>query len=552
MPKVNKYTAGKLASERVGVPSLDQSGAIIGDAVARVASKAVSLIDQSLAKQRALLDRAELTKQKSQFDSDMAVAATEIKSEYIAEPDEGAKQLAIKRKELFNLHKEAIKDPEVKIQFDGLGSESLFKGQALDQIWAFQENNKIIQKTHFDRITQDVTFAGQTDNLDEVVEKGFLLDKDREAFYQAWGGVLEGSQVIDAGQESMVKAYFYGQLSKGNAFKVLKEIEDGRFGPTEDEDGKVVTNGLISPVELKALKTAARTMATAGKDDAAALTLVNVVQENFKIDEALAEPISATEEKINSLSYTIARKQKSVDAGEANQEEVEVLKQQLGMYENIRSAQLSRNNMYIIPDEEVQADLTARYFGLFKHARLKEGIKATLEDVFKFQQDMVKNRDKLDPTFFKKYLALSESAFQADIQNLAPSSDFQTKKKFWSDGLKPKNANQLSSSQKLRDVFTQVIEEHDPAQGNKDLYETMQIFYADLGERLDFQNEEDLAAIPQAELGRMIQDARNKMQLRKIGLPTYLGEEDIVYRGGGSYRIKKFDKDGMPLLEVVE
>ena len=546
MPKVNTYTAGRLASEQVGVPSLDQSGTIISDAVASVASKAVNLIDQSLTKQRSLLERAQLNKTVSQFDSDMAVAATDIKQQFLSAPDEGVKQLEVKRKELFSQYKDSITNPDVKIQFDSFGSESLFKGQALDQIWAFQENNKIIQKTHFDRLTQDAAFAGQTDDIEEVFQKAFLLDKDREDFYQAWGGVLEGSKVIDAGQESMIKSYFYGQLSKGKAFKVLKEIEDGRFGPT---DGG---NGLVNPQDLKTMKATALKMAKAGKDDAAALTLVRTVQENFKIDEALEEPISATEEKINALSFDISRRQKAVDAGEVNQEEVDVLKSQLDMYKNIRSAQLSRNDMYIIPDENVQADLSARYFSLFKKGKLQEGIKATLEDVFKFQQDMVKNRDKLDPAFFKKYLALSESAFQSDIQGFAKSDDFQTKKKFWSDGLKPKNANQLSSSQKLRDVFTQVIEEHDPAQGNKDLYETMQIFYADLGERLDFQNEEDLAAIPQAELGRMVQDARNKMQLRKIGLPTYLGEEDIIYRGGGSYRIKKFDKDGMPLLEVAE
>jgi hypothetical protein len=544
MPRIPTYTAGKLASEQVGVPSADQSGVIVGQAVTGLANKAATLIEESLSKQRTLLQNAELTKKVSQLDSDMAVSAAEIRQQYLSNPDEGVKQLRIKRQELLDQYKSDITDPDVKLRFDAAGTESLVKGGALDQIWAFQENNKIIQKTHFDRLSSDAAFAGQTDNLDEVLEKAFLLDQDRENFYQAWGGVLEGSKVIDAGQESIIKSYFYNQLTKGNAFKVLKEIDSGRFGPKEG------SNGLIAPEKLKELRSTAVQMATAGKEDSAALALVQNVQTNFKIDEALQEPLSATEEKINSLSFLIGQRQELADKGEVSPDEINVLKQQLSLLENIRGAQLSRSNMYITPDPDVEADMTARFFGLFPKGNTKKAFKATMQDVFQFQQDLVKNREKMDPKTFEKLSKLSEAAFQSEIQGFIKGSKFQTKASWFGMGpLESVDKNRLSPSKKIQNVLSGLISNHDPKEGNKQLYETMRYFLDDLSERIDLTNPTDLSALPQADLDLLATTAKRKAKLSQMGLPIYLQNKDTIYRAGSAYNIVGFDPDGMPLVE---
>jgi hypothetical protein len=484
-----------------------------------------------------------LAKSVSQFDSDMAIAADGLKKQFISSPDEGLKQIQAKRQDLFEQYKSQITDPDVKIQFDANGQHFLNQARVLDSVWAFNANNSRIQKTHFDRLTQDADFAGQTDNFDEVLQKAQLLDRDREGFYQAWGGVLEGGKVIDAGQESMIKSYFYGQLSKGNAFKVLKEIEDGRLGPLEGD------NGIISPMKLKEMKGVALRMATAGKEDAAALALVQAVQTNFNIDEALAGPISATEEKINSLSFEIAKKKKLETEGQVSPDEIKTLESQQKLLENIRNAQISRSEMYVTPDPEVNADMTSRFSNLFQKKNVNKPFKGTLEEVFKFQQDLVENRDRIDPALFKKFSLLTEKAFQSEIQGFVKGSKLQTKASWFGLGpLEAVDKGRLSSSKKLQNVFSGIIAKHKPEEGNKDLFETMKIFFDDLDEAVDIKDAPSLEAMSQDQLNQLVEGAKRKMQLQKMGLPVHLGVKDVIYRGGSFYFIVGYAPDGMPLV----
>ena len=542
MPRIPVHTAGNLASARTGVPARDQSGEIIAGAFTNLATKAANVIEESLTKQQALLKKAELSKKVSQFDSDMMVSSAEIRQQYLSDPDEGVKQLQIRRQELFGQYKEGIDDQEVKLAFDAFGTETMVKGQAFDQIWAFGENNKIIQQTHFDRMASDSTFAGQTDSLDEVIQKAALLDADREDFYQAWGGVREGTKVIDAGQESMVKSYFYGQLSKGNAFKVLKEIEDQRFGPM---DG---TNGLIDVQELKTMKAQATSAATAGKADAAAFALVDSVQTNFDIDKALAQPISATEEQINTLSFSIAQKKELEALGQVDPAEIKTLESQQKLLEKVRAAQLSRNEMYIIPDPVVDAEMGARFLGLFKKGKGLKPFKATLEEVFQFQQDLLDNRNRITPSAFKKLNLMTEGAFQGEINGFMKGSKLKTEEKFFGKELKPTEPKRLSTSKKMQNVFSDIIAKHDPEAGNAELFEQLQFFYDDLSEVLDLDDGPSLEAVSQETLNDIATNAQRKVQFRKLGLPVYTRQKDVIYRGGAPYIITGFATDGVPMV----
>lgn len=546
MARIPTYTAQNLASERVGVPQQDQSGVIIANSITGLASKAANVIGEVVERQNTLLRRAEISKKISQFDSDMLIASTEIRQKHMTTPDEGIKELNTRRQEIFDTYKEGITDPELKMTFDAAGSETLFKGKALDQVWAFGQKNQLIQKDHFDRIAGDVAFAGQTDNFAEVIEKASALDRDREDFYGAWGSIGEGEKVIQQGQESLVKSYFYGQLDKGNAFKVLKEIEAGQLGPTEG------TNGLIEPMQLKGLKNIAMKMATLGKDDAAAFALVDAVQSNFDIDNALRQPISQTEENINSLSFLIGQKKELAAVGEVNEEEIKTLEQQQVMLEKVRAAQMSRNDMYIVPDAEIDAEMTSRFFGLFPKGNTRKPFKAKLDEVFKFQQDLMDNRDRMTPANFKKLNLMAQKSFNDEIEGFKKSK-LRTQKSW--GGLGPMEAadkNKLSQSKKLQNIFSDLIKTHDPAAGNKDLFETMQMFYDDLDEVLDLNDAPAFEAMNQQSLDVLMTGAKRKMQLKKMGLPIYLGEKNVIYHDGVPHEIKGFYPDGMPDVEPLE
>ncbi len=546
MPKVSTYYAQNLASEHVGVPQQDRSGVIVAEAVTGLASRAANVLGEMVEKQNTMLKRAELSKTVSQYDSEVMLASTEIRQKHMTTPDEGVKELSARRQEIFNTYKDSITDQDVKLAFDAQGSETLYKGQALDQVWAFGQKNQMIQKTHLDRMAQDAAFAGQTDDLNQVLAKAFKLDEDRDIVYGAWGGVAEGENVINQGQESMVKSYFYGQLDQGNAFKVLKEIEDGRLGPTEGN------NGLIDSATLRTLKNTATKMATIGKDDAAAFALVESVQANFDIDKALQEPISQTEEKINTLSFLIGQKKELAARGEVSPEEIKTLETQQTMLEKVRAAQESRNDMYIVPDPNVDAEMTSRFFALFPKGNTRKPFKGTLEQVFQYQQDLMDNRSQMEPNNFKKLNQMISKSFQDEI-NGYKKSKFKTQKSWM--GLGPEEAvdkKKLSQSKKLQNVFSDLIAKHDTTLGNKNLFEAMQIFYDDLDEVVDLDDAVGFEAMSQAQLDTLMTGAQRKMQLKRMGLPMYLEAKNVVYRGGIPHEIVGWDSDGMPLVETKQ
>ena len=543
MPKVPTYIAGNLASEQVGVPQQDQSGVIVANAVTGLASRAANIIGDAVEKQNNMLRRAELSKKVSQYDSEVMLASTEIRQKNITTPDEGVKELEERRQEIFNTYKEGITDPDVKLAFDAQGSETLYKGMALDRIWAFGQKNQMIQKTHFDRLAEDAAFSGQTDDLNQVLAKASLLDQNREDFYAAWGSIADGEKVIHQGQESMVKSYFYGQLDKGNAFKVLKEIEDGRLGPTEGN------NGLIDSADLRTLKNTATKMAMIGKDDAASYALVESVQTNFDIDKALQQPISQTEEQINTMSFLIGQKKELAARGEVSEEEIKTLETQQTMLEKVRAAQQSRNDMYIVPDPNVDAEMTSRFFALFPKGNTRKPFKGTLEQVFQFQQDLMDNRQQMEPNNFKKLNQMISKSFQDEI-NGYKKSKFKTQKSWM--GLGPQEVpdkTKLSQSKKLQNTFSEMVAKHDPTLGNKDLFETMKIFYDDLDEIVSLDDAPAFEAMSQTQLDTLMTGAQRKMQLKRMGLPVYLGEKNVIYKAGVPYSIVGWDNDGMPLVE---
>jgi hypothetical protein len=205
--------------------------------------------------------------------------------------------------------------------------------------------------------------------------------------------------------------------------------------------------------------------------------------------------------------------------------------------------------MYVTPDPEVNADMTSRFLNLFQKKNVNKPFKGTLEEVFKFQQDLVENRDRIDPALFKKFSLLTEKAFQSEIQGFVKGSKLQTKASWFGLGpLEAVDKGRLSSSKKLQNVFSGIIAKHKPEEGNKDLFETMKIFFDDLDEAVDIKDAPSLEAMSQDQLNQLVEGAKRKMQLQKMGLPVHLGVKDVIYRGGSFYFIVGYAPDGMPLV----
>jgi hypothetical protein len=549
MPRIPTYQAGKLASERTGVGSADTSGVQIAESFTKMAGLVYNAAEDIVTKQKALLKQAELTKLSSQYDSELAILAAEIRRNSLSSPDEANRQLQEKQVELSSLYKEKITDQDVKIRFDAVSTQSNFQEQTRTKLWSLQENSKLIQKTHLDRISADISHASQTDSLDDVLNKAWRLDSDRESFHQAWGGVAEGSNAIDRGQEAMVKAYFYNQLSKGNAYKVLKEIQDGRLGPTEYnwKDGeKQQSNGFLPPEDLVKMKADAQAALMKGRDDAAAITLMSVVNENFNIDEDLRAPLSTTEEKINGLTFEIAKQKERVKDNQVAPEQVATLERQQKYLETIRDQQLNLVESKIVANPEVEADMGAKLAGLFKK---KPGagvaFKGKLDEIYQFQQDLVANRAQIDPKNFNKWNALVKTAFQSEIDGNVKGSKLQTQKSWFGIGkLEAKDKQSLSSSVSVQNALSDFIGRQKGDTNNAFIYESMMFFLDELDERNALQDPSVLQLMNQETKHQLMDKASNKAALKAQDLPLYMNVNDtVVDKRGQRHRITGF-KDG--------
>lgn len=548
MVKIPTYTAGDLPSARTPVPEPDNSGVQLGKDIASFSANVFDVF----AKQKELLSQAELSKNISEYDANQYVKANEIRQRNVTNPEQAVKELQAYQAESLNQFKGRITDPDTKVRFDAVAFDSNQKELAKTQLWAVGENSKLIQQTYIDTINQNAHALNDTTDIEQLFEKSHLIgDQDpkklalKENIYRAWGGVTEGDKVIRSSNMANFQAYFLGQLSRGNGFAAIEQLKDPRIAKMNIDSQKV------RQMEAWAVK-----VADADKSNRAALTLAEMVQGNGALyDGVMKGEISLTEiaEKSNALSFQIANKMVEVQEGKATPEELKTLQGQQRVLELLQDARMTRDRGRVVADPAVSASMQTQFNSLFAlNKKKKPSIVGGLDEVFQFQQDLLANRNQIEPAEFDRMMRFAEVAFQDEIQGVIKNSKLSVGKSWFGMGPQTdiKDPKALSGNGKLRTVMADVVSKTTPRYGQEFAYETLRFFMDDLEEKGDLKDPMVLGSLSRSALQDIMKGAQAKAQLKKLGLPVHLKVKDAVVVNGASFDITSFDEDGMPVVSI--
>ncbi len=534
MAKIPLYEAGKLASSRTNVLPADTTGQELGQAAAQLGQDIYGVQEQ----QKDILRRAEIVKTASKLNSELATLSLETRRANVETPDEASKQLKEKAYGLVNQYKETLSDPEAKIQFDALGTQSSYEAITQTNMWAFQENNKKIQKNLAERIQTDAYAAAASDDLGFVLGQVDKLGspEDRRLYYDGWQGMAEGDKVVKTGQRSILNAYFTNQISKGNSFRVLKELDEKQIS-----EGSAISM-ILGPDEVQKFRSMAKTMLLKGQKDDATLALISSGSKNFDVEKDVSRPVAGTIEEITGLSFDISRQKMLVEEGMSSPELVTSLQVRLRHLEKVREFQMA-DTTNITPNEEVEGAVAGKFNALFKwKGSSRKGLKATLEDIHDFQNFLDDSRMQLDPKTYEKFNALTKASFQTEIEG-SKKSLFGTKQQIdigpfkFGDAVST-SAGALSSSRKLQKVLSGAMQKYGEPGKNAQNYNELMYFIDALDDLGVLKDENKLSMISEQDLGILMQTSEMKAALQASGLPIYNeGKDQYIVRGGKRYRI---------------
>ena len=262
--KIPTYTAGKLASERTPIPSLDQSGQIVAQAVGNLAQKAFTIAEEVKEKQQKL----DISIAESQY----SVAMAEKEGEILGTPGLQSKDIQAKYDEASQQVRESILGgldnggTRQAVDMALQGSEAQYKVRAIQNKFEFQkkeELNKIFSAAEqqvqapFSDSTIYASQVAQINGLKQaLIDHGYTVDVASKFIQNTLDNKAQYAidNAIDNGQEEAVYlAYNRGDFSSASMDKreqIGKQIAEALATKTQRAELKTQADALSSSAEL--------------------------------------------------------------------------------------------------------------------------------------------------------------------------------------------------------------------------------------------------------------------------------------------------------------
>jgi hypothetical protein len=334
------------------------------------------------------------------------------------------------------------------------------------------------------------------------------------------------------------------KIEEGKAFQVLKELQNPRLGAMEYKwaDGRTETSAPLSPEKRAYVEKIAKSALLKANNDAATLSLIDAVEQGFNVDAEQAKPLPTLMEEVNELSFNIGKMREMVKDGAASEEQVKYMEETQKLKQKMIEFRVQQSNDRIVPDQEVEAKISAQFDSLFRmKGKTRGSFKGTLEQVFDFRKALEDNRASMDPKNYERWQFFIQKAFQSDLKGY--KDRFGTKQKFEMGPIKlgamtAKDPASLTGSKKLQDTLQSAIAKYTGPE--ETLHDSFFFFMDELDERGALKDDTVLSMMPQKDVDGLMSLAQRKATLKRMGLPLYMQVDDVVTRGNQQYRITGF------------
>lgn len=539
MPQVPTYFRNKLESSRTGIGSTDHSGAIIADSVKNLADTFFNGIFQLEAQQKRDLDASRRTQIKGDYQVKMVEATERIRNENLKTPDKAIEQLNQSRQDLRNEFLSGIDDGGLKSDVAADLDVMEANAKVQDAVWKIGQTAAVAQQNHLDLINRNSQALSTATYDDYLTKAGMLLDA-KDLISRSFGSTEKGNEVVENGLEAYTKAFIYGQIDQGKPFEAAQLLASGKFDP------------FITAEEKNTLLTKTKTAAEGLEKKNTFLTAARASTEVFDVTKQEtfeSTSIGQFEEKISQVSFDI---QAAKERG-APQEQIASLQTQQESLEILRNIKLEATD---INSNEEDIDIKGQALARFQAMILPKkdllsgdtdlalntkNKKTTLDDVLKYQRWLTEQRynQKISSETYQKYMVATEAAIQRSIVGNIKESG---------PGFKLDKVS-LAGDRRLNSALQNLLKDTDKNLGKQYALDTMDFYLDALYDRM--AGTPDLSLVNDETHKLLIQDAKSKAALKRLGYPQYLTVGDSISTTSGGHIIKAINGRGEPMVDAM-
>lgn len=542
MATVPKYFRDKLASEQTGPNSLDQSGVMIGQAVKGLADTFFKSVATLEAQQQKVLDESRSTKVMGEFSGEMLEQVEEIRSKNFMNPEEALRASNDLYTSLREKHLAGVENSNLR-QTIGMQMDRVVTGQKVDDVrWKIGQQRVVAQKNYADTLNQNAQDLAKTSNYQHYLDRASEWLSHREDFYQVYGGVKQGDDVMEQGLEAYTRSFLYGKIERGESFEAGQMLARGDF------------DQFISPTAKQEigekLEKAYKGEATKSKFSA----FNEAVSSGFDYADKLAADkltILDIEEKLSTISFNIAKEHSKGD--QADMQVLTAQKKQLDMLSLLRDAKLEQLSLTVKEDD---LDTSSRLLTSFNELIAERKVKGketiemigSLDSMLTFQQEATKAfyEGRLTNQTYTKWMSAVKAAVYRESMSKVGSQ-------FWFNQGGSTYTGKVDKAFKktLNELFKPIVRGEGQARSAETAIDAFNFYLDNLYDLT--QGTLDLSQVGEDAMKGALTNAKIKASLKAAGLPTYLNVDDVINTDVGAFRIKSFNQEtGEPVLDVPE
>lgn len=531
MVKIPTYTAGHLASEQVGVPAQDQSGVIVGNAIAGLAGKAATLIEESLSKQRDLYRDSQKAKILGEYASQMVMEADQIRTTFSKEPDKAVMQLKEYRNELKSSYLAKVDDSLMKQEMDATLTNLNTRELLQDLTWQADQINMLTRLNFSERISNDAKFlSGPVSYLDYIDRIDSLLDS-RDVIISSFRNPTEGAKFVENGIEAGTRGFIYGKIDRGESFEVAQFLASGKFDRFITSEVKLELEDRVEAA-LKGEQKRSKVRLAAEVSDSVFETIKSLDQKS----------LPQLEDEIGDIQFRLEQAKVL-----KNPVEEKIYQDKFEIYTLLRDAKLEAIATTAKDDVKTKGGFLSDFQRLVKTEDGESTLAGTYDEVLDFQKKATQAfyDGKLSKDTYSSWMVFTQAALSEGVANhIVPRRWAGIPQEGLATEASKKNPEVLSRNPVIKKGMHQVLSGFSrDTKHPEDAMRALEFFMNAVYQQTD-GNLGAASDLTDEALANLVQYSKRKAMALKLGVSGDHKIGDILQEANGSWEIIGVREDG--------